>query len=68
MITTIMLRIEHKKPLHPDFIDIAAGRVYTIDKVDDVTVSLVSTPELLEKREKALAKLTKLSQEMGLYE
>ena len=39
MITTIMLRIEHKKPV-PDLLDKIAGRAYTIDGVDDVTASL----------------------------
>ena len=39
MITTVMLRIEHKKPV-PDLLDKIAGRAYTIDGVDDVTASL----------------------------
>jgi hypothetical protein len=38
MITTVMLRIEHKKPV-PDLLDKIAGRAYTIDGVDDVTAS-----------------------------
>ena len=43
MITTIVLRIEHKKPV-PDLLDKIAGRAYTIDGVDDVTASLFLTP------------------------
>ena len=39
MITTIILRIEHKKPV-PDLLDKIAGRAYTIDGVDDVTATL----------------------------
>ena len=39
MITTVMLRIEHKNPV-PDLLDKIAGRAYTIDGVDDVTASL----------------------------
>lgn len=37
MITTyILLKVEHSKPI-PELSDIAAGRVYTLNNVDDVT-------------------------------
>jgi len=51
-LTTIMLRVEHKKPV-PDLLDKIAGRAYTIDGVDDVTATLVD--------EKALQKLIDLA-------
>ena len=38
MITHILLRIEHTKPL-PDLLDLAAGRVYTLSGVSDVTAA-----------------------------
>jgi len=39
MKTTITLTIEHKKPIS-DLLDKVAGRSYTIQGVDDVTVTL----------------------------
>jgi len=38
MITTITMKIEHTKPI-PDLLDKAAGRVYSMDGVEDVTVT-----------------------------
>lgn len=39
--TYILLKIEHSKPI-PSLTDIAAGRLYTLDKVEDVTAMIVS--------------------------
>lgn len=39
MKTTILMTIEHSKPI-PDLTDIAAGRVYTLDGVKDVTATI----------------------------
>lgn len=43
MITTILLTVTHTKPL-PDLTDMAAGRVYCLDGVEDVTADVVNDP------------------------
>ena len=40
MTSYLLLKVEHTKPI-PDLTDIAAGRVYCLDRVDDVTASLI---------------------------
>lgn len=40
MTSYLLLKLEHTKPI-PDLTDIAAGRVYTLDRVNDVTASLI---------------------------
>lgn len=44
MKTTFLLEVEHAKPLHPDFIDFTAQRVYTFKGVKNTTVRLVLQP------------------------
>lgn len=39
MKTTILLTVEHSKPL-PDLTHVAAGRVWTLDGVTDVTAAI----------------------------
>lgn len=39
MRTTILMVIEHRKPI-PDLTDFAAGRVFTLDGVSDVTATI----------------------------
>ena len=42
MITTyVLLKIEHSKPI-PDLTDIAAGRLYTYNNVENVTAQVVT--------------------------
>lgn len=38
--TYILLKIDHKAPI-PDLTDLAAGRVYTMNNVEDVTATLM---------------------------
>jgi len=45
-LTTILVRVEHEKPLPADFLDIAAGRIYNLDSVEDVTASLIDEKAL----------------------
>lgn len=48
MLTTyILLKVEHSKPI-PELTDLAAGRIYTMDKVEDVTAMLVNMPDHME--------------------
>lgn len=39
--TYILLRVEHSKPI-PDLTDIAAGRLYTYNNVENVTAQAVT--------------------------
>jgi hypothetical protein len=50
--TYLLLKIEHTKDIQ-DLTDIAAGRVYTLDKVEDVAASLLTQEQVssLEQRE-----------------
>jgi hypothetical protein len=43
--TYLLLKIEHTKDIQ-DLTDIAAGRVYTLDKVEDVTASLLTQEQV----------------------
>lgn len=43
--TYLLLKIEHTKDI-PDLTDIAAGPVYTLDKVEDVTASLLTQEQV----------------------
>ena len=47
MRTTILMTIEHRKPI-PDLTDFAAARVYTLDGVTDVTAAI--QPERTERQ------------------
>lgn len=47
MKTVLIMTIEHRKPI-PDLTDIAAGRVYTLDGVNDVTASIQAEPPIDE--------------------
>jgi len=38
MKTVIILEFTHDKPLHPDFAQMAAGRCYTLNNVQNVSV------------------------------
>lgn len=40
MTSYLLLKVEHSKPI-PDLTDIAAGRLYCLDRVDDVTARLM---------------------------
>lgn len=43
MRTVVVMTIEHSKPI-PDLTDIAAGRVYSLDGVSDVTATIQAKP------------------------
>ncbi len=47
MTSYLLLKVEHTKPI-PDLTDIAAGRVYCLDRVDDVTASLIDERDALQ--------------------
>lgn len=60
MKTAILLTIEHSKPI-PDLTDIAAGRVYTLDGVSDVTAAIQDDrtgwpPGLLQDDDRGLSR------------
>lgn len=39
-VTYILLKAEHPKPI-PELTDLAAGRVYTMNSVEDVTATVI---------------------------
>lgn len=47
MTSYLLLKVEHTKPIS-DLTDIAAGCVYTLDKVNDVTASLIDERDALQ--------------------
>lgn len=47
--TYILLKIDHSKPL-PDLPDMIAGRAYTLDKVEDVTATVLVGGVYLEPK------------------
>lgn len=60
MKTVLIMTIEHRKPI-PDLTDIAAGRVYTLDGVTDVTAAIQDErtgwpPGLLQDDDRKLSK------------
>ena len=40
IVSYILLKIEHSAPI-PDLTDKVAGRAYTMDKIEDVTATLI---------------------------
>lgn len=51
--TYIILKIDHKAPI-PDLTDLAAGRVYTMNNVEDVTAILMTDDKESHELIKAL--------------
>jgi hypothetical protein len=49
--TTYLLTVTHTKPLPAEFTDLAAGRIYTLDCVDDVDAKLVGVLALPVKEQ-----------------
>lgn len=47
--TVLIITIEHSEPI-PDLLDLAAGRIYTMNAIEDVT-AVIATHESLEMLE-----------------
>lgn len=54
MQTTVILTITHKKPL-PELLEMASGRIYTMDGVDDVKAVRGDIPAHVESMQRVLA-------------